>query len=38
VTLVFDGAAEPRMPGAVHIGGVDATPALAAGATVVFGD
>jgi PTS system glucitol/sorbitol-specific IIA component len=38
VTLVFDGAAEPRMPGAVHIGGVDATPALAAGVTVVFGD
>ena len=38
VTLVFDGASEPRMPGAVHIGGVDATPALVVGAEVVFGD
>ena len=37
VTLVFDGAVEPRMPGAVHAGGVDATPALAVGAAVVFG-
>ncbi|MFT3888085.1 MAG: PTS glucitol/sorbitol transporter subunit IIA [Arachnia sp.] len=38
VTLVFDGEAEPRMPGAIHIGGIDATPALAVGAVVVFGD
>lgn len=37
VTLVFDGEAEPRMPGAVHLGGVDATPALAFGSEVVFG-
>ena len=38
VTLVFDGAPEPRLPGAVHIGGVDAKPALAAGVVVIFGD
>lgn len=37
VTLVFDGDAEPRMPGAVHLGGIDSTPALALGAELVFG-
>lgn len=36
VTLVFDGEAEPRMDGAVHLGGVDAEPALTQGARVVF--
>lgn len=36
VTLVFDGAAEPRLPGAVHLGGLSATPALALGVPVVF--
>lgn len=36
VTLVFDGAAEPRLPGAVHVGGLDAAPALALGVPVVF--
>lgn len=38
VTLVFDGADTPRLPGALHVGGVDEPPALALGATVVFGD
>ncbi|WP_040283476.1 PTS glucitol/sorbitol transporter subunit IIA [Tessaracoccus massiliensis] len=37
VTLVFDGEAEPRMPGAIHLGGLDETPALTLGAEVVFG-
>lgn len=37
VTLVFDGDAAPRMPGAIHLGGVDEPPALAIGAEVVFG-
>ena len=36
VTLVFDGASEPRMDGCVHLTGVDATPALELGASVVF--
>lgn len=37
VTLVFDGEAEPRMPGAIHVGGVEEAPALALGAELVFG-
>lgn len=37
VTLIFDAEDEPRMPGAIHLGGVDETPALALGAEVVFG-
>lgn len=37
VTLVFDGEDEPRMPGAIHLGGVDETPALTLDAKVVFG-
>lgn len=36
VTLVFDGEAEPRMPGAVHLTGVDEVPALVQGAQLVF--
>lgn len=36
VTLVFDGESEPRMDGAVHLGGVDAAPALVEGAKIVF--
>lgn len=38
VTLVFDGAAEPRLPGALHLGGSHDRPALAAGARLVIGD
>lgn len=38
VTMVFDGADKPRLPGAVHLGGVDETPALGLGVTLVFGD
>ncbi|MDO5677180.1 MAG: PTS glucitol/sorbitol transporter subunit IIA [Propionibacteriaceae bacterium] len=38
VTLVFDGEEEPRMPGAIHLGGVEETPALALGAELVFGN
>lgn len=37
VTLAFDGESEPRMEGAIHLGGVDEAPALAEGAKVVFG-
>ncbi len=37
VTLVFDGADAPRMPGAIHLGGVDAAPSLVQGAAVVIG-
>ncbi len=37
VTLAFDGESEPRMDGAVHLGGVDEEPALSQDATVVFG-
>lgn len=37
VTLVFDGETEPRMPGAIHVGGVDEPPALGLGTEVVFG-
>ena len=37
VTLVFDGAVSPRLPGALHLGGVAETPALALGTSVVFG-
>ncbi|MHA6525950.1 PTS glucitol/sorbitol transporter subunit IIA [Tessaracoccus sp. G1721] len=37
VTLVFDGEAEPRMPGAIHLTGVDGEPALVLGAQLVFG-
>ncbi|MGO1384967.1 MAG: PTS glucitol/sorbitol transporter subunit IIA [Arachnia sp.] len=36
VTLVFDGESEPRMDGAVHLGGVDAAPELAVGTRLVF--
>lgn len=36
VTLVFDGGSEPRMSGAIHVGGPDEVPALAVGARVVF--
>ncbi len=37
VTMVFDGKESPRLPGALHLGGVDETPALGLGVTVVFG-
>ena len=36
VTLVFDGDSEPRMPGAVHLAGIDEVPALVQGAQLVF--
>lgn len=36
VTLVFDGEAEPRMGGAIHLSGLDEAPALVQGALVVF--
>lgn len=36
VTLVFDGESEPRMDGAVHLGGVSEAPALVEGAKLVF--
>lgn len=38
VTLVFDGASEPRLPGALHVAGPDEAPALAEGVRVVIGD
>ena len=38
VTLVFDGEAAPRMPGAIHVAGTYDAPALALGAQLVFGD
>lgn len=37
VTLVFDGADEPQMEGAIHLAGDHETPALAQGATLEFG-
>ena len=36
VTLVFDGEGEPRMPGAIHLTGVDEVPALVQGAQLEF--
>ena len=36
VTLVFDGGSEPRMPGAIHLGGLDEKPALTLGASLIF--
>ncbi|QXT63444.1 PTS glucitol/sorbitol transporter subunit IIA [Tessaracoccus palaemonis] len=36
VTLVFDGGPEPRMPGAIHLGGLDEKPALTLGASLIF--
>ena len=38
VTLVFDGATTARMPGAIHLSGSHATPELAQGTSLVFGD
>ena len=38
VTLVFDGASEPRLPGALHLGGPHTEPTLAAGTRLVIGD
>ena len=38
VTLVFDGASEPRLPGALHLGGSHPEPALAAGTRLVIGN
>lgn len=37
VTLVFDGADRPRLPGALHLGGLTEAPALRLGTSVVFG-
>lgn len=36
VTLVFDGKERPRLPGAIHLGGVAEPPALRLDAEVVF--
>lgn len=36
VTLAFDGSPEPRMDGAIHLGGVDELPVLTEGTRVVF--
>ena len=38
VTMVFDGADTPRLPGAIHLAGVEETPALGHGVRLVFGD
>ena len=38
VTLVFDGASEPRLPGALHLSGSHPEPALAAGTRLVIGN
>ncbi|MDO5093972.1 MAG: PTS glucitol/sorbitol transporter subunit IIA [Propionibacteriaceae bacterium] len=38
VTLVFDGAAEPRLPGALHLKGSHDRPALEVGTRLVIGN
>ena len=38
VTLVFDGASEPRLPGALHLSGSYPAPVLAVGARLVIGN
>ena len=38
VTLVFDGASEPRLPGALHLSGSHPEPALATGTRLVIGN